>query len=128
MVDAFVGKYIVESRDNFDGFMAGVGVPAEYIEKARAAKVETEVKNDGGLVTITRVRPLKTTTNSFRLGEETEMDTIKGDKIKATVQLEGGKLVAKGENYEVVTEMQGGNLKETITAKGHTMSRVSKRV
>ena len=26
MVDAFVGKFVVESRDNYDGFMKGVGL------------------------------------------------------------------------------------------------------
>lgn len=61
------------------------GIPAEYIEKARDAKVHTEISKDGDVITVKRTRPAGTTTNSFKLGEETELDTIKGDKIKVTV-------------------------------------------
>lgn len=69
------------------------GIPEEFIEKARSATVVTEIKNEGGLITVTRIRPSKTTTNSFRLGEETELDTIKGDKIKVSFLYQ---LVSKG--------------------------------
>lgn len=41
--------------------------------------------------------------------------------------LDGGKIVAKGENYNLTMEMIGGKLKETVCVKGHTMSRISKK-
>ncbi|XP_026690735.2 fatty acid-binding protein, liver-like [Ciona intestinalis] len=128
MVDAFLGTFVVETRTNFDGFMKGVGVPDEYIEIARKVFPTTEITKDGDSFTVKRIRPQKTTSNTFKLGEETEVETIKGDKVKVTINMVGAQMVTKGENYSVTTEMDGGKLKETITLKGHTLTRWSKRV
>ena len=46
---------------------------------------------------------------------------------QVVVNFEGGKIVSRGDNYEVTQEMDGGRLKEVITFKGHTMTRYSKR-
>ncbi|XP_076807306.1 fatty acid-binding protein 10-A, liver basic-like [Clavelina lepadiformis] len=127
MVDAFVGKFVVEKRENFDGFMKGIGVPEEYVEKARNAEVKTEISKNGDVISVTRIRPMKTTTNSFSFGKESEVENIKGEKMKVVVNFEGGKIVSRGDNYEVTQEMDGGRLKEVITFKGHTMTRYSKR-
>merc|ERR1712002_430413 len=127
MVDAFVGKFVVESRENYDGFMKGVGVPDEYIEKGRDAKVTTEIAQNGDSFVITRIRPAGTTSNTLTLGQESELDTIKGDKIKVTVTFADGKLTAKGDQYEMTMELDGGNLKETLTVKGQVMTRISTR-
>ena len=54
------------------------------IEKGRNAKVVTEVSRNGDVISVTRTRPAGTTTNTFKLGEQTEVDTLKGDKIKVT--------------------------------------------
>uniref|UniRef100_H2YKV8 Cytosolic fatty-acid binding proteins domain-containing protein n=1 Tax=Ciona savignyi TaxID=51511 RepID=H2YKV8_CIOSA len=126
-MDAFVGTYVVAKRDNFDGFMKGVGVPEEYIEIARKVFPTTKIEKSGSGFTVTRIRPQKTTSNAFVLGEETEVETIKGDKVKVTINMDGPKMVTKGENYCVTTEMDGDQLKETITLKGHTLTRWSKR-
>jgi len=61
------------------------GIPAEYIEAGRNATVVTEISKSGDVVTITRKRPKRTATNSFKLGEETEIDTVKGDKAKVCI-------------------------------------------
>jgi len=39
----------------------------------------------------------------------------------------GNKLVTKGDDYEVTAEIDGGKLKESITTKGHTLTRWSVR-
>ena len=45
-----------------------------------------------------------------------------------TANIEGSKVVARGDVYMVTLEMlDKDHLKETITYKGNTMSRVSKR-
>merc|ERR1712141_509276 len=85
MAAEFVGKFLIERRENYDGFMKGVGVPDEYIEKGRDAKVTTEIAQNGDSFIITRIRPAGTTSNTLTLGQESELDTIKGDKIKVTV-------------------------------------------
>ena len=51
------------------------------------AEVISEFSKNGDVITITRKRPKRTTENSFRLGEETEIDTIKGDKAKVSLIL-----------------------------------------
>merc|ERR1712025_1530451 len=127
MAAAFVGKFLIEKRENYDGFMKGVGVPDEYIEKGRDAKVTTEIAQNGDSFVITRIRPAGTTSNTLTLGQESELDTIKGDKIKVTVTFADGKLTAKGEQYTMEMSLEGGNLKEALTVKGHTMTRYSVR-
>merc|ERR1712002_92814 len=127
MADAFVGRFVVESKENYDAFMKAVGVPDEYIAMSRDVKVVTDISKNGDTLVVQRIRPQKTTTNNLTLGQECEIDTIKGDKVKVKPMLEGGKIVAKGEIYNLVMEMTGGKLSEVITFKGHTMSRVSKK-
>ena len=61
------------------------GVPDEFIEKGRNAKVETQISKDGDSFVITRVRPHGTVSNTLTLGKECELDTIKGDKIKVNI-------------------------------------------
>ena len=60
------------------------GVPADYIEQGRNAKVVTEISKNGDVITIARKRPKRSSSNSFKLGEETEIDTIKGEKAKVS--------------------------------------------
>merc|ERR1712002_722080 len=127
MAADFVGKFLIEKRENYDGFMKGVGVPDEYIEKGRDASVTTEISQSGESFVITRIRPAGTTSNTLTLGKESELDTIKGDKIKVTVTFADGKLTAKGDQYEMTMELDGGNLKETLTVKGQVMTRFSTR-
>merc|ERR1711915_103970 len=127
MAAEFVGKFLIEKRENYDGFMKGVGVPDEYIEKGRDAKVTTEIAQNGDSFVITRIRPAGTTSNTLTLGQESELDTIKGDKIKVTVTFADGKLTAKGDQYTMEMSLEGGSLKESLTVKGHTMTRFSTR-
>ena len=64
-----------------------LGVPDEYIEKGRDAKVTTEIAQNGDSFVITRIRPAGTTSNTLTLGQESELDTIKGDKIKVCMAM-----------------------------------------
>merc|ERR1739838_785209 len=128
MADSFVGRFVVESKDNYDGFMKGVGIPDEYIEMGRDVKVVTDISKGGDAYVVQRIRPTKTTTNRIILGQECEIENIKGEKVKVKCTFEGGKMIAKGSTYSVVMEMVDGKLKETITFTGHTMSRVSKKM
>ena len=58
------------------------GVPEEYINQGRDVKVITEIAKNGNTFVVQRIRPKKTTSNSLTLGQECEIDTIKGDKVK----------------------------------------------
>ena len=59
-----------------------LGVPEQYREAARNATVRTEIKQEGDVITVTRIRPQKTNAHSFKLGEATEVETPKGEKVQ----------------------------------------------
>merc|ERR1739838_405369 len=119
MADSFVGRFVVESKDNYDGFMKGVGIPDEFINQGRDVKVVTDISKDGDAFVVQRIRPTKTVVNRIILGQECEIENIKGEKVKVKCTFEGGKMIAKGSTYSVVMEMVDGKLKETITFRPH---------
>ena len=48
----------------------------------RDVKVVTDISKDGDAYVVQRIRPTKTTTNRLAVGQECEVETIKGDKVK----------------------------------------------
>lgn len=70
----------------------------------------------------------KSMSNKFVIGKESEMETMGGKKFKATVKMEGGKVVADFPNYHHTAEILGGKLIETSTVSGVTFKRISKRL
>ncbi|KAM4747837.1 gastrotropin-like [Rhinophrynus dorsalis] len=125
---SFTGKYEVESQENYDAFMKLIGIPDETIEKGRDFKITTEVVQNGNDFTWSQIYPGKTMTNKFTIGQESDMETMSGKKFKATVRLEGGKIVVDFPKYHHTSEIVGGKLVETSEAGGITFKRVSKRL
>ncbi|XP_075455150.1 gastrotropin-like [Ascaphus truei] len=125
---AFSGKYEVQTQDNYDAFMKLIGIPDESIEKGRDFKYTTEVVQNGNDFIWSQIYPGHTTTNKFTVGKESEMETMAGKKFKATVKLEGGKIVVDFPKYHHTAEISGGNLVETSVAGGITFQRISKKV
>uniref|UniRef100_A0A8D0G4X9 Fatty acid binding protein 6 n=1 Tax=Sphenodon punctatus TaxID=8508 RepID=A0A8D0G4X9_SPHPU len=126
---AFTGKYEVESEENYDEFMKKIGLPSDIIEKGRNFKIVTEVVQNGEEFTWSQLYPGgQSMTNTFVIGKESNMETMGGKKFKATVQLEGGKVVADFPNYHHTAEIAGGKLVEISTTAGVTFKRISKRV
>ncbi|XP_053572195.1 gastrotropin-like [Bombina bombina] len=125
---AFSGKYEVESQQNYDEFMKAIGIPDDVIERGRDFKFTTEVVQNGNDFTWSQIYPGHTKTNKFTVGQESEMETVSGKKFKATVQLEGGKLVCGFGKYLHTSEIANGKLVETSVAGGLTFVRTSKRL
>ena len=48
----------------------------------RDVKVVTDISKDGDAFVVQRIRPKKTTSNRMVVGQECEIETIKGDKVK----------------------------------------------
>ncbi|KAK1343525.1 hypothetical protein QTO34_016305 [Cnephaeus nilssonii] len=96
---AFNGKYEIESEKNYDEFMKRLALPWGH-----------------------------SMTNKFTIGKECDMETMGGKKFKATVQMEGGKVVVDFPNYHQTSEIVGGKLVEISTIGGVTYERVSKRL
>ncbi|XP_015812814.3 gastrotropin [Nothobranchius furzeri] len=126
---AFAGKWEVETQEGYDEFCRLLGIPEDIIEKGRDYKMITEVTQDGNTFSWTHVYPKNAmVTNKFTIGEESDMQTIGGKKFKATVNMEGGKLVASFPNYRQVSEISGGKLVEVATAGTVVLKRVSRKV
>ncbi|MEE6523523.1 hypothetical protein FKM82_022466 [Ascaphus truei] len=125
---SFTGKYEVESQENYETFMKVIGIPADVIEKGKSFKFFTEVTQSGNDFTWSQIYPGHTMTNTFTIGKESDMETMGGKKFKATVQLQGGKVVVDFGKYHHTSEIVGGKLVETSVAGGITFKRISSRV
>ncbi|XP_055466650.1 gastrotropin [Psammomys obesus] len=126
---AFTGKFEFESEKNYDEFMKHLGLPADVIAKWHGFKIITEVQQDGQDFTWTQYYSGgNTMTNKFTIGKECEIQTMGGKKFKATVKMEGGKVVADFPNYHQTSEIVGDKLVEIFTIGDVTYERVSKRL
>merc|ERR1719457_343876 len=108
MADAFIGKFEIESKENFEDFMKKLGVPEEFIESASKIKVTTIICKEDEGYTISRIRPNSSVTNKIILGSLCELDTV-------TPVLKDSKILAQGEggDYSLLMEMTAdGKLKE----------------
>uniref|UniRef100_A0A8D0BB98 Fatty acid binding protein 6 n=1 Tax=Salvator merianae TaxID=96440 RepID=A0A8D0BB98_SALMN len=94
------------------------GLPADAIEKGRHFKIVNEVTQNGDEFTWSQIYPGgKSITNKFVIGKESEMELVDSKKIKATMKMEGGKLVGAFPNFHYTAEIAGGKLVEVITLK-----------
>uniref|UniRef100_A0A4X1TYQ0 Fatty acid binding protein 6 n=3 Tax=Sus scrofa TaxID=9823 RepID=A0A4X1TYQ0_PIG len=126
---AFTGKYEIESEKNYDEFMKRLALPSDAIDKARNLKIISEVKQDGQNFTWSQQYPGgHSITNTFTIGKECDIETIGGKKFKATVQMEGGKVVVNSPNYHHTAEIVDGKLVEVSTVGGVSYERVSKKL
>ncbi|XP_012500256.1 PREDICTED: gastrotropin [Propithecus coquereli] len=126
---AFSGKFELESEKNYDEFMKRLGLSSDVIEKARNFKTITEVQQDGQDFTWSQnYSGGNIMTNKFTVGKECDIQAIGGKKFKATVELEGGKLVVNFPTYRQTSEIVGDKLVETSTYGDVVYERVSKRL
>uniref|UniRef100_V9LG44 Fatty acid binding protein 6, ileal (gastrotropin) n=1 Tax=Callorhinchus milii TaxID=7868 RepID=V9LG44_CALMI len=103
--------------------------PSDMIEKGRNAKVITEVVQNGSEFTWSQIYPGgKTMRNKFVIGQESDMETMDGKKFKATVKMDGSKLVCDFPNYHHTSEIVGGKLVEISVCGGVTYQRMSKKL
>uniref|UniRef100_A0A8D1QR66 Cytosolic fatty-acid binding proteins domain-containing protein n=2 Tax=Sus scrofa TaxID=9823 RepID=A0A8D1QR66_PIG len=78
----FSGKYQVQSQENFEAFMKAVGLPDELIQKGKDIKGTSEIVQNGKHFKLTITTGSKVVQNEFTLGEECEMETLTGEKVK----------------------------------------------
>ncbi|XP_005385438.1 PREDICTED: fatty acid-binding protein, liver [Chinchilla lanigera] len=125
----FSGKYQLQSQENFEPFMKAVGVPEDFIQKGKDLKGTTEIVQNGKHFKITVSSGTKVTKNEFTLGQECEIETMSGEKVKAVIDMEGNnKLVTTLKNIKSVTEISGDTLTNTMTLGDIVFKRISKRI
>ncbi|XP_036382481.1 fatty acid-binding protein, liver-type-like [Megalops cyprinoides] len=126
---AFTGKYQLESHENFVPFMKAIGLSDELIEKGKDIKSVSEIEQNGDHFKVTVTTGTKVLVNTFTLGQESELETLTGEKVKSVVTMEGNKLKVSLKGIESVTELVDGNtIVNTMTVGGIVYKRISKRI
>ncbi|MDL1404863.1 lipocalin/fatty-acid binding family protein, partial [Yersinia pestis] len=125
----FSGKYQLQSQENFEPFMKAIGLPDDLIQKGKDLKGVSEVVQNGKHFKLTITTGSKVIKNEFTLGEECELETMTGEKIKTVVNMEGdNKLVTTLKNIKSVTELNGDTITNTMTVGDIVFKRISKRI
>ncbi|XP_051758904.1 fatty acid binding protein 1-B.1 [Ctenopharyngodon idella] len=126
---SFTGKYQLESHEGFVEFMKAIGLPDDLIEKGKDIKSLSEIEQNGDQFKVTVTTGTKVLTNVFTIGQEADIETLTGDKVKAVVNQEGNKLKVVLNKITSVTELVDGNtLVNTLTLGNLVYKRISKRV
>ncbi|KAK9971207.1 hypothetical protein ABG768_027095 [Culter alburnus] len=126
---SFSGKYQLESQEGFVDFMKAIGLPDDLIEKGKDIKSVSEIEQNGDHFKVTVTTGAKVLTNAFTIGQEADIETLTGEKVKAVVNKEGNKLKVVLNKITSVTELVDGNtLVNTLTLGNLVYKRTSKRV
>uniref|UniRef100_A0ABI7W134 Fatty acid-binding protein, liver n=1 Tax=Felis catus TaxID=9685 RepID=A0ABI7W134_FELCA len=105
------------------------GLPDELIQKGKDIKGVSEIVQNGKHFKLTITTGSKVIQNEFTLGEECELETMTGEKVKAVVQMEGdNKLVTTFKGIKSVTELNGDIITNTMTLNNIVFKRISKRI
>ncbi len=62
------------------------GLPDDLIEKGKDIKSMSEIEQNGDQFKVTVTTGSKVLTNSFTIGQEVEMETLTGEKIKVALR------------------------------------------
>ncbi|XP_051924501.1 fatty acid-binding protein, liver-type-like [Hippocampus zosterae] len=125
---SFSGKYQLESQENFEPFMKAIGLPDELIQKGKDVKSVSEIEESGDNFKVTVTTGTKVLVNSFTIGQEAELETITGEKVKAVVRREGNTLKVSLKGIESVTQLEGDTIVNTMTLGDIVYKRTSKRI
>uniref|UniRef100_A0A4W5K4N5 Fatty acid binding protein 1 n=1 Tax=Hucho hucho TaxID=62062 RepID=A0A4W5K4N5_9TELE len=122
-------KYQMETHENFESFMEAIGASDELIQESKDFKSISEIEETGDHFKVTVTTGTKILTNSFTIGQETELETLTGEKVNSVVMREGNKLTAFMNGTEYVTELTDADtLVNTLSMPGISYKRTSKRM
>ncbi|KTG43642.1 hypothetical protein cypCar_00031155 [Cyprinus carpio] len=120
VIMSFSGKYQLESQEGFVDFMKAIG---------KDIKSVSEIEQNGDQFKVTVTTGPKVLTNSFTVGQEAEIETLTGEKMKAVVNKEGNKLKVVLNKITSITELVDENtLVNTLTLGSLVYKRISKRL
>ncbi|XP_064424738.1 fatty acid-binding protein 1, liver isoform X2 [Latimeria chalumnae] len=105
------------------------GLPDEMIQKGKDIKSISEIVQNGNTFKVVVTTGSKVLTNEFTIGQEAELETLTGEKVKSVVKMEGNnKLVVSLKGVTSVTELAGDKIINTMTLGDLVYKRISKRV
>ncbi|XP_036333706.1 probable fatty acid-binding protein [Rhagoletis pomonella] len=124
-------KYKLEKSENFDEYMKELGVGMVLRKMGNSVSPTVELKKDGDTYTFTTTSTFKTSSISFKLGEEFDEETLDGRKVKSVITLDGNKLLQeqKGDKPStIIREFTDSELVTTLTINDIKSVRVYKAV
>lgn len=104
-MEGFIGKWRLESSDNFDKYMEAAGVGFMLRKMATTLKPDVVFVADGDSYKMRTESTFKNTEITFKFGEEFDEETADGRKMKTTMSLEG----------KTLTQAQKGAVDSTLT-------------
>ncbi|KAK2899216.1 hypothetical protein QQF64_031250 [Cirrhinus molitorella] len=126
---SFSGKYQLQSQEGFVEFMKAIGLPDDMIEKGKDIKSVSEIEQNGDQFKVVITTGSKVLTNVFTIGQEADIETLTGEKVRAVVNKEGNKLKVVLNRITSITELVDENtLVNTLTLGSLAYKRISKRV
>uniref|UniRef100_D3TLL9 Fatty acid-binding protein, muscle n=1 Tax=Glossina morsitans morsitans TaxID=37546 RepID=D3TLL9_GLOMM len=124
-------KYKLEKSENFDEYMKELGVGMVLRKMGNSVSPTVELKLDGEKYSLTTSSTFKTSTITFKLGEEFDEETLDGRKVKSICTMDGNTLIQeqKGDKpSKIVREFKENELITTLTLGDIKSVRVYKAV
>ncbi|XP_059403134.1 fatty acid-binding protein, liver isoform X1 [Carassius carassius] len=78
----FSGRWKLYQQENAEDFLRAISAPEIYIKMMNEVKPLTTIQQNGDEFIICVKTPLRSITNSFSIGSESEFSTMDGQKIK----------------------------------------------
>ncbi|XP_013147197.1 PREDICTED: fatty acid-binding protein-like [Papilio polytes] len=115
---AFEGKlYVHERDDNFDGFIASLGLPEDKVERLKNYKPNHKLEKNGDTYTMSSLSESRNHIITFKLGEEFDETVVEGRTAKTTFTLDGNTLtqVQKFAEGTITTKREYSSDKLVVT-------------
>jgi len=126
-----VGKYTLDTSENFDEFLKTLGVGFVMRKMATASKPTVEINNEGDDYSIKTTTTFKTSEIKFKIDEEFEETRLDGVIVKTKISKDGNKLIQQqfgDKPCEIMREVDGDCLKTICTCGDVVSTRTYKRV
>ncbi|KAG2462368.1 fatty acid-binding protein, intestinal-like [Polypterus senegalus] len=131
---AFNGTWIEYKNENFDEFLAALGVDAVRRQLARNISLHVTIKQDGERFTVFEKSKLRSKELTWTSGEEVEGEDPDGTKIKGTFTLEApNKYVGQfqrmsdGKQIKISREVDGDEMLQLTSINDVEVRRYFKR-
>ncbi|XP_060771558.1 fatty acid-binding protein, liver [Neoarius graeffei] len=123
----FNGTWQMYEQGDPEEFLKAVSVPYLMGKMIREVKPLMIIKQIGDDFVVSVKTPLRTNTNSFTIGKESEFTTMDGVKTRAMAQMVDGKIIIDTEKVKHMREIQGEEMVETLRAGSVTLVRRYRR-
>ena len=111
-------KYKMEKSENFDEYMKALGVGLVMRKMGNSVSPTVELVQSGDSFTLNSTSTFKSTSITFKLGEEFEEETADGRKVKTKITQDGNKFIQEqfgDKPSTIVREFNADDMTTTLT-------------